>query len=558
MNFKISNSFALPLDFVTQTQAILAKKGSGKSYTASVEAEELLDAKQQVVVIDPTGAWWGLRASADGASSGYPIAVLGGEHADVPLEALAGEVVADAIATEHFSAVIDLSIFRKGESLRFMAAFMETLYRKNRSPLHLFIDEADVVAPQRTFGPDEARVLGATEDIVRRGRIRGIGCTLITQRPQVLNKNVLSQVDMLTALRMSHPKDLGAIREWVAVHGDEAQAKKMLADLPSLPIGEAWIWAPATDIFERVAIRKRHTFDSGRTPKAGERVVVPKVLAHVDHARLGKSIAACAEQAKASDPKALRTRVAELEAQLADNHLREVSVITDADIARLNSAISHAEGMLQTVGTVIVDLKAQLELAGRPIAPPPPSKRQPLPVMPAATGGGRVYPSKHAARRTTDASPSDIAPAHQRILDTIALLGVLGIEPETNTIAAWYGSHPNSKGYRNYLSALRSAGLLEGNHLTAAGAARAAKIAPPTRAQLHERLLAPLAPSVRRVAEIVVAAGSRGTSRDELAAAYGMHSNSKGLGNYVSVLRTRGLISDGWPARATSVWEARR
>jgi hypothetical protein len=134
------------------------QKGQGQDLQGEVQAEELLDAHQQIVAVDPTGAWWGLRSSADGKSAGYPIAIFGGEHADVPLEATAGEVIADAIATEHFSAVIDLTLFRKGEALRFMAAFLETLYRKNRAPLHLFIDEADVVAPQKTFGPDEARV----------------------------------------------------------------------------------------------------------------------------------------------------------------------------------------------------------------------------------------------------------------------------------------------------------------------------------------------------------------------------------------------------------------
>ena len=53
----VGDNLHLPLDFVTQTQAILAKRGAGKSYCASVQAEEMLKARQQVVVIDPTGAW---------------------------------------------------------------------------------------------------------------------------------------------------------------------------------------------------------------------------------------------------------------------------------------------------------------------------------------------------------------------------------------------------------------------------------------------------------------------------------------------------------------------
>src|SRR3954469_25071936 len=104
MKLKKSEDLSLPLDFVTQTQAILAKRGVGKSYTASVEAEELLKARQQIVVVDPTGAWWGLRSSADGKGEGFPIVVLGGEHGDVPLEQHAGEVLAAAIVERRFSA----------------------------------------------------------------------------------------------------------------------------------------------------------------------------------------------------------------------------------------------------------------------------------------------------------------------------------------------------------------------------------------------------------------------------------------------------------------------
>ena len=173
-NLHISKALSLPLDFVTSTQVVLAQKGKGKSHLLDVQAEELLERGQQVVIVDPTGAHWGLRTSADGKSAGYAIAIFGGEHGDAPLESTAGEVVADAIATEHFSAILDVTMLRKAEGLRFMAAFLETLYRRNKSPLHLFIDEADAYMPQKMFGPEQARCLGAAEDIVRRGRIKGI------------------------------------------------------------------------------------------------------------------------------------------------------------------------------------------------------------------------------------------------------------------------------------------------------------------------------------------------------------------------------------------------
>ena len=230
------------------------QKGSGKTYSATVFAEEILKLGQQVVVVDPTGAWWGLKSSADGNHAGFPVAVFGGEHADVPLAPDAGEVVALALIDGRFSAVIDLSLFRKGEMQRIMTAFLETLYRKNRESMHLIVDKADAVAPQKPFG-DEARCLGAMQDVVRRGRIRGIGVTLITRRPQVLNKDVLTQADILWALRLSHPKDLAAIKEWVDVHADLATAKEMMASLPSLPIGTAWVWAPSFDLLRHVPVR---------------------------------------------------------------------------------------------------------------------------------------------------------------------------------------------------------------------------------------------------------------------------------------------------------------
>src|SRR5437870_736353 len=97
---RISPELELPVEVVTETLAILAKRGAGKTYTASVLVEEMLEARLQVVVVDPIGAWYGLRSSADGKGPGYPIAIIGGDHGDVPLEAAGGHVVADLVVDE--------------------------------------------------------------------------------------------------------------------------------------------------------------------------------------------------------------------------------------------------------------------------------------------------------------------------------------------------------------------------------------------------------------------------------------------------------------------------
>lgn len=322
--FEVAKGLSLPLEFVTSTQVILAKKGAGKSYCASVQAEQLLAARQQILVVDPTGAWWGLRSSADGKSEGFPIAILGGDHGDIPLHEGAGEVIAAAAVDEGFNAVIDLSHFRRDDMLEFMADFLETLYRKNRQAMHLFVDEADVVAPQRGAG-GAGRVLGAMEDIVRRGRIRGIGCTMITQRPAVLNKNVLTQADMLTCLRISHQLDLKAIGDWVSVQADPDQWAAMEASLPSLPIGTAWFWNPAADLIVKAQVNKRTTFDSGATPKAGARKISDRAVARVDVARLGDAITA-ALAPKVDESAILKSRISELEAELKTRPAKDKDV----------------------------------------------------------------------------------------------------------------------------------------------------------------------------------------------------------------------------------------
>lgn len=313
---KISDDLSLPLEAVTQTFAILAKRGSGKTYTGLVMVEEMLKKNLHVVYIDPIGVAYGLRSSADGESAGLPIIIAGGDHADIPIEPTNGEVLANLVVDNTISVVIDLSRMRKGEQVRFMTDFAETLYHRNRSALHLVLDEADAFAPQRPM-PGEHRLLGAMEDIVRRGRARGIGVTMITQRPSVLNKNVLTQIEVLVTLRLTAPIDQKAIDEWVKTHAEEGQREQLMASLPSLPVGTAWFWSPGwLNIFQRIKVRERETLDSSLTPKVGEKIKQAKVLADVDLQAIREQLAETIEKVESDDPTALKRRIADLERKL--------------------------------------------------------------------------------------------------------------------------------------------------------------------------------------------------------------------------------------------------
>lgn len=315
----------LPLDTVTQTIGILAKRRAGKSYCARRIVEQLYRAGQQVIIVDPKGDWHGIRSSADGKQPGLPVIILGGEHGDIPLEVSSGEMVAKLAVEERVSILLDLSLFRKHEVATFMTAFLENLYRLKarevyRTPVMLCIDEADAIAPQKPQKGEE-RMLGAAEDIVRRGGQRGIGCMLVTQRSAVLNKNVLTQVGVLVTLRTIAPQDLEAMKAWIDVHGTLAQQKTLMDSLPSLPVGDAWFWSPGwpteDGIFKRVHVHKIETFDSGATPKPGEKRIEPKKAADIDLEALRRAMADTVKRAEANDPKKLQQRVADLQRQLA-------------------------------------------------------------------------------------------------------------------------------------------------------------------------------------------------------------------------------------------------
>jgi hypothetical protein len=68
---------------------------SGKSNGAKVIAEEALDAGERVCILDPTGAWWGLRLKANGKPSSYPVVIFGGLHGDVVIGRGQGAAVAE-------------------------------------------------------------------------------------------------------------------------------------------------------------------------------------------------------------------------------------------------------------------------------------------------------------------------------------------------------------------------------------------------------------------------------------------------------------------------------
>lgn len=557
--------FKLPTEAVTETFGILAKRGVGKTYTASILVEELLKVGLHVCVADPIGVWWGLRASADGLGPGLPIVVLGGDHGDVPLEVSAGELIADLVVEDRLSVVLDLSRFRKGEQTRFMTDFAERLYHRNRAPLHLVLDEADAFAPQRPLKGQE-RLLGAVEDLVRRGRARGLGVTLVTQRAAVLNKDVLTQAEVLIALRTIAPQDREAIDAWIKVHGTPGQREELMQSLPSLPVGTAWFWSPGwLDVFTRVQVRRRETFDSSATPKVGKPVKAPKALAEVDIAKLRERLAATIERAKADDPRELRTRIVELERQLRVRPATakvetiiervEVPVLQDGQLKRLEQTVTD----LASVGAQLVTMAQELGAALARVATQPVPPQAPVRTK-SHHASQNHSPTPAPALNPAQATPTDrLSAPQQRILDTLNAFEIVGLNAVARSnVAVWSDQSPTSSGFTNNLGHLRSLSLIDYPAagqvaLTPAGRALAKPAVPITSLeQLHEAWYTKLPNPQARILRVLIARYPEAMDRAELAEAAGQSLTSSGYTNNLGRLRSLGLVDYPKPGQAVA------
>jgi DNA helicase HerA-like ATPase len=85
--------------------------------------------------------------------------------------------------------------------------------RAEREPVAVVIDEAHNVCPAK---PEDALTALATEDAIRiagEGRKFGLYLIVVTQRPQKVHENVLSQCDNLVLMRMNSTADLGHVKE---------------------------------------------------------------------------------------------------------------------------------------------------------------------------------------------------------------------------------------------------------------------------------------------------------------------------------------------------------
>lgn len=554
-------TYPIPKDALDDRLAFVGTTGSGKTYNAGSCVERILTAKSRAVIIDPLGVWWGLRLMADGkAESGFNIPIFGGTHGDIALTEHAGALIGETVSDMAESCIIDLSqIGTKAGERRFMLAFLTALYRGvSNTQLHLILDEADMWAPQRILDKEgEAmKLLGMMETVIRRGRIKGFIPWLITQRPAVLSKNVLSQVDGLIAFKLTSVQDRDAIGDWVEGQADKGQWREMWGNMATLARGQGLIWIPARAVLKTAQFPEKVTFDSSRTPKRGETMRATE-LKELHIGKLKIRLSKIETEAKANDPAKLRAEIARLTAELTKT-AKNIPANIPHDPQAIEKARSDgyetglAEGLargenrakaaLAAVGDRLKDAMAvsgaALEGLDSPVPPPAP-KRPPSPIAAPAR------PARPPAAKGNGSAA--ISGSEQKIVDAIMWWNTMGIEAPSHPQVAFVAGYSHKSGtWATYLSRLRSAGLIEGRGDLVLTDEGVAVCSPPQSAPTGEHLRALVIDKIdaplRRILAPILTAYPRGLSHTEAADAAEYSPTSGTWATYLSRLRTLDLI----------------
>jgi len=387
---------------------------------------------------------------------------------------------------------------------------------------------------------------------------------LVTQRSAVLNKDVLTQAQLLVALRTIAPQDIAAMRAWIEVHGTPEQQETLMASLPSLPVGDAWFWAPGwptgDGIFQRVHVLPIETFDSGATPGPGARPIEPKTAAAVDLEALDRQMAATIERAKAEDPKALQAEVARLKREIAAKPAPaaakvarvEVPVLKDGQLARLEKLAEKAQAAIESYSLAARGIAAAVGLVkhqANPIA----SAMQ-MAQRASATNG--THHPRTPARETprpqiydrvkgaiVDLEPAAIGKGEAAVLSAIAQHGAAGVTREQLSVLTGYKRSTRDA----YLARLQARGAVEANGgdriiATSVGIeVLGDRFQPlPTGAALRAHWMERLPDGERRVLEPIVNAYPNAIASDELDASTGFKRSTRDA--YLCRLNARKLI----------------
>jgi hypothetical protein len=317
-HLKVSNSFSVSLDDFMATgerDAILASSGMGKSYLTGVIAEETLENNGLLCVIDPEGEYFTLAER-------YPILIVGGENAMVPLDPAAIDLVIETMLKTSLSLIFDLSEYLDHEQQALYSQIADSLFHHEttyRRKVRLIVEEAQIYAPQRTAsgGSNKKKVsfdpVTASQKIAKRGRKRAIDSIWATQRPASLSKDILSQCNRFWFGGITAEQDYKAIKPFLV------EAGISYPQIKALQPGEFYFYSKG--FTKLLKVRKRHCKHAGATPEAQQtfQAITDVGLQSAVQALAQQiSIRADEKRQEESEINKLKLKIRDLEGQLAE------------------------------------------------------------------------------------------------------------------------------------------------------------------------------------------------------------------------------------------------
>lgn len=200
--------------------SIIGNKGSGKSHTLAVLAEEAHRNHLPFIYYDVNGDAASLRQLGD------DVLVVGRAQSDTMRNAhyVIDDVVkspADYIRLvlqDGFSLVVDLSGRAIEEKAYFFATLAEAHFEISesiREPVMALVDEAHIFAPQKRVRGKQVESLDMFTAIMSDGRKRGILLALATQRATYLNKDVLFGMNVRLFGKITWYPDFETVRPYL-------------------------------------------------------------------------------------------------------------------------------------------------------------------------------------------------------------------------------------------------------------------------------------------------------------------------------------------------------
>ncbi|QLD87654.1 DUF87 domain-containing protein [Natronomonas salina] len=244
----------LPIvDLLTGRGFITGKSGSGKSNSASVVAEKLLDRGYSLLAVDIDGEYYGLKEE-------YEILHVGAdEECDLRVNVEHAEKIAELALEQNVPIILDVSSFLdESEARELLTEVTKHLFakeKKMKQPFLMLVEEIHEYIPEGG-GVDECGQM--LIKVSKRGRKHGLGIVGISQRPADVKKDFITQCDWLVWHRLTWNNDTKVVGRILG--SDYADYVEEMDD------GECFLMTDWLDDIRVVQWERKQTFDAGATP----------------------------------------------------------------------------------------------------------------------------------------------------------------------------------------------------------------------------------------------------------------------------------------------------